>query len=266
MFQTINRFNLATIALSMLLATGVFASPDNTKTYTDSTTGMELIFIEGGTFLMGDSTGKDQAASPAHKVAVDDFYIGKFEVTFAQFDTFCTATGRTKPKDEWGRGQQPVNHVSWHDAVAFTTWLSRETGKVFRLPSEAEWEYAVRGGTSTRFWWGNDWQNHMGTCDQCGEKGDLDQTIPVGSFAPNPFGLYDMTGNVYEWCLDLKHADYQGAPTTAKAWIDGGKQGRRIERGGAWKYGANEFTSFARCWDDETHRGDDTGFRVVMEP
>lgn len=256
----------AILATMATLAWGSPADETASATYTDPMTDMEFILIKGGTFLMGDPTGKDQAASPAHEVAVDDFYIGKYEVTFAQYDTFCKATGRDKPQDAWGRGRQPVINVNWHDSVAFTEWLSRETGKTFRLPTEAEWEYAVRGGTKTVYWWGDDWRDDMGTCDNCGEKGDLGQTVPVGYFRANPYGLHDMTGNVYEWCLDLKHDTYQNAPKTAQAWTDGGRQGSRIERGGAWRYGTNEFASHARCWDDENHRGNDTGFRVVMQP
>ena len=152
------------------------------------------------------------------------------------------------------------------DAVAFTQWLSQKTGRTFRLPSEAEWEYALRGGTSTVYWWGDKWRDRMGNCSDCDTEWDKLGTAPVGSFEPNPYGLYDMTGNAYEWSLDLKHDSYVGAPATGTPWNDGGDPKMRITRGGSWHYTARELKSFARCWDTVDTKNSDTGFRVVMEP
>jgi formylglycine-generating enzyme required for sulfatase activity len=143
--------------------------------------------------------------------------------------------------------------------------LSKKAGKVFRLPSEAEWEYAVRGGTTTIFWWGDEWQKEMGVCRECGTKWDNRQTAPVGAFKPNPYGLYDMTGNVYEWCLDYKHENYVNAPLTGAIRKDG-QQDMRVLRGGSLSESADEFVSYARCWDFVHFKDTSTGFRVTMEP
>ncbi len=234
--------------------------------YVDPTTGMEFIFIKGNSYTMGDLTQIDAFALPTHEVNVSDLYIGKFEVTFAQYDKFCDETGRPSPDDEgWGRGNRPVINVDWLDAVAFTEWLSQVTGKTIRLPSESEWEYAYRGGTETIYWWGNKRQKGMGVCVSCGTQWDNKMTAPVGSFPPNPFGLHDMTGNVYEWALDHKHYNYNGAPTDASAWIGGDHQNSRIARGGAWPFSAVELKSSTRSWESSDSKNNYLGLRVIME-
>ena len=169
---------------------------------------------------MGDIYGSDTSAKPPHKVTVADFYLAKYEVTFKEYDRFCTDTGRVLPDDNgWGRGNRPAINITQEDAVAYTKWLSNKTGKVFRLPSEAEWEYAARGGKSTNYWWGNDIGTNNANCLTCGSEWDRKMTAPVGSFKPNPYGLYDMQGNVYEWVLDKFHPNYDGAPTDATPWL-----------------------------------------------
>ncbi len=234
--------------------------------YTDPVTDMEFVMIKGGTFDMGDITRKDTLAVPAHKVTISDFYLGKHEVTFAQFDLFCDKTGRDKPADGgWGRGNQPVINVSWTDANAFAVWLSDKTGRTYRLPSESEWEYAARGGKSTAYWWGQEPAKNVANCKDCGSSWDDKSPAPVGSFTPNPYGLYDMTGNVYEWCLDTRHDDYQGAPQDGSAW-QGGDTNRRITRSGSWYQAIVETRSFARCWERTEDHIDDVGFRLLLEP
>lgn len=147
---------------------------------------------------MGDLSGKGGAdEKPVHRVTIAPFLMSKYEVTFAQYDAFAAATNRDKPHDQgWSRGNRPMINVSWDDAAAYADWLSAQTGKRYRLPTEAEWEYAARAGNRTEYCWGNDIGYSQANCDGCGSRWDNKQTAPVGSFQPNPFGLYDMHGNV----------------------------------------------------------------------
>lgn len=242
------------------------------KQYIEATIGMQFVLIPEGTFTMGDPSGQDPFAKPAHEVTIKAFYLGKYEVTFAEYDKFALETRRAHPDDAgWGRGIRPVINISWHDAVAFTEWLSKKTGKKFRLPSEAEWEYAARGGTKTDYIWGDGFGRSNANCAVCGSPWDGKQTAAVGSFSPNPFGLYDMAGNVYEWCQDTRHRNYDGAPKNEKAWLSGGQKdlrGRefRINRGGSWSQPAIEMVVYRRCWDAAEDKRNELGFRVVMEP
>ncbi len=237
--------------------------------YIEPTTGMELVFIQGGTFTMGNSQsdGRDKE-KPAHQVTVPDFYMGKHEVTFAEYDKFCTATERAKPNDSgWGRGDRPVVNVTWDDAVDFSLWLSKTTGRTFRLPSEAMWEYAARAGTTTKYWWGDDFGMNKARCRVCAEGEYLKKTAPVGSFPANPWGLYDTSGNVFEWTLDNYHPDYKGAPTNGKPWYKGGDTGKKIVRGGSWTSREHHMAVSSRDWE-KAHKGnsDTLGFRLVMSP
>jgi formylglycine-generating enzyme required for sulfatase activity len=197
-----------------------------------------MAVIPAGRFLMGspdDQLGRHDNEGPQHEVHIaQPFALGVYAVTFKEYDLFCQKTGRDKPKDEnWGRESQPVINVSWHDAQAYCEWLSEQTSQSYRLPSEAEWEYACRAGTKTPF--------------NTGDAIDSDQanfamthigSLPVGSFAPNAFGLYDMHGNVWEWIQDCWHDNYQNAPDDGSAWQDenGGDCSRRVARGGSWYY------------------------------
>ena len=125
-------------------------------------------------------------------------------------------------------------NVSWEDAEAYVAWLSRETGEAYRLPSESEWEYAARAGTTTRYTWGQDIGRNRANCGDCGSRWDGDRTAPVGSFAANGWGLHDMHGNVWEWVADCWHENYARAPRDGSAWTSGGNCGRRVLRGGSW--------------------------------
>lgn len=263
------------IALALFFVTGSFGAvfaAEIAPTYTDPTTGMQFAFIPGGAFTMGDPSGEDPFAKPAHEVTVKPFYLGKYEVTFAEYDQFARETKRELPSDAgWGRGIRPVINVTWLDATAFTAWLSKKTGKKFRLPSEAEWEYAARGGTTTVFYWGDTLGRSNANCDGCGSPWDSRQTAAVGSFSPNPYGLYDMIGNVYEWCQDTRHRSYNGAPNDGSPWIiDGQKDHRnrdfRMNRGGSWFQSTVEMPVFRRCWYASEATRNEFGFRVLMEP
>jgi formylglycine-generating enzyme required for sulfatase activity len=255
------------LRVSLLLCLCVLQAVTATQAteYIEQNTGMTFTLIEGGTYVMGDISGEDTYSLPAHKVTLQDFFLGKHEVTFAQYDFFCEQTNRSKPDDNnWGRGNLPVINVSWYDAKAFAEWLSNLTGKEFRLPAESEWEYAARGGTKSPYWWGDKENLNLANCRNCNSSKKASSTITVGSYVPNPYGLFDMTGNVYEWIMDTKHFDYSGAPQNGSPWQTGGDKTRRVTRGGSWKHTIFETKSFARCWEDPEEHDIYTGFRLVL--
>ncbi len=204
---------------------------------------LEMVAIPSGDFMMGSPSGekdRNSSESPQHQVNVPGFFMGKYEVTQAQYQAIM-GTNPARFKGE----NRPVEQVSWNDAVEFCKRLSEKTGREYRLPSEAEWEYAARAGTTTPFYFGEtlttDLANYNGDYTYASEpKGEYrQQTTPVGSFPPNAFGLYDMHGNVWEWCLDDWHNNYEGAPTDGSAWLDNNdnlsqRQGNAVLRGGSW--------------------------------
>ncbi|MCB1824652.1 MAG: formylglycine-generating enzyme family protein [Candidatus Competibacteraceae bacterium] len=221
--------------------------------------GPEMIVLPGGTFQMGspDSEfGRDADEGPRHPVRIRPFAIGKTEVTFADYDAFAAATGRKSPNDEgWGQGRRPVINVSWNDATAYAAWLSEQTGQRYRLPTEAEWEYAARAGTVTPFWTGDcihtDQANYNGNYDynDCGAKTGVNRvrTVEAGSLPANAWGLHETAGNVWEWVRDCWHDNYQGAPTDGNAWEEAGCV-RRVVRGGGWNNYPEYVRSAARIW------------------
>ena len=202
--------------------------------------GPEMVVIPAGKFRMGDIQGKGRKdEQPVHEVHMrKPIAFSRYEITFDQYDEFAKAMGRDLPDDEgFGRGRRPVIRVSWNDAVDYAAWLSQQTGKHYRLPTEAEWEYAARAGTETAYWWGNEMKQGLANCMSCGSRSDSRQTAPVGSFKPNPFGLYDTAGNVREWVQDCWHENYQGAPSDGSAWekAHNGNCNSRVHRGGAFR-------------------------------
>jgi len=218
---------------------------DNLK---DGSQGPAMMVIPGGSFRMGfpaDEPMRVHDEGPIHRVTLRPFAIGRTEITFDQYDRFAAATGRKKPYDAyWGWGKQPVIQVSWHDATDYAAWLSDQTGQCYRLPSEAEWEYAARAGTSTPFWTGAcihiDQANYNGQLDydNCGAKTKIYRgwPVPVGSLSANPWGLHEIAGNVWEWTQDCWRGSYQGAPSDGSAWEQekGGGCTRRVVLGGGW--------------------------------
>ncbi|WP_069472902.1 formylglycine-generating enzyme family protein [Candidatus Marithrix sp. Canyon 246] len=173
----------------------------------DGSAGPEMVLIPAGTFRMGEKQS-------VHEVSVESFAMGRYPVTFAEYDYFCEQTStwfkkRKKADDEgWGRGNRPVINVSWHDAVAYTEWLSEQTGQEYRLPTEAEWEYAARAGTETDYWWGNDIDE-----TKANYNGNIGHTTPVGDYEANPFGLHDTAGNVWEWTCSKYESEYNSKKT-----------------------------------------------------
>ncbi len=232
----------------------------------DGTSGPEMVALRGGTFQRGDLQGDgDSDEKPPVEIHLRPFAIGLYEVTFAEYDRFCESTGREKPDDAgWGRGRRPVVNVSWNDATAYTEWLSRQTGQRYRLPSDAEWEFAARGGSKSRYWWGDELVPGRANCSGCGSLWDGERTSPVGRFLPNPFGLHDTAGNVFEWTFDCWNDTFADAPTNGDPLLKP-ECGIRVIRGGAWSFPPAEVRPANRWRDFQPRRSDDTGFRVVRE-
>jgi formylglycine-generating enzyme required for sulfatase activity len=222
-----------------------------------------MVVVPAGSFNMGSGAAYE---GPVHKVSIaKPFAIGRFEVTFDEWDR-CVADKRCsfKPDDRGlGRGGRPVSNVSWLDAKEFIAWLSSKTGKTYRLPSEAEWEYAARGGTPTLFWWGRDVGQAQANCREC-NTGHALETMPVGSFKPNPFGIFDTAGNAAEWVEDCWNDSYRSAPPDGTPWTTG-QCNLRVLRGGAFDSQAKLVGSSARFRYDYDVRYPANGFRVVRE-
>jgi formylglycine-generating enzyme required for sulfatase activity len=200
---------------------------------------------------------------PKHQVDLQGFSIGKTEVTFAEYDRFARATGRRLPYDEgWGRSDQPVINVSWKDASAYAAWLSKQTGHDYRLPTEAQWEFAARGGSTQPYWWDDAVTDIPANCFDCGNQWDGKRSTAVGSFSPNGFGLHDTAGNVQEWVEDCYRANYKDAATDGSAW-KARRCTQRVIRGGAYSSPIDSLRSARRGQYDHDTRLDNLGFRVV---
>jgi formylglycine-generating enzyme required for sulfatase activity len=226
----------------------------------------EMVSIPAGKFWMGspdNEVDRYDSEGPLRKVTIKRFLIGKHEVTFAEYDKFVEATARQLPPDEgWGRGKHPVINVTWEDAVGYTKWLSRLTGKDYRLPTEAEWEYAARAGKPTAFSFGDN-ISKLGEYAWYKENSE-EKTHPVCQKKPNAWGLYDMHGNVWEWVEDDWHDNYEGAPTDGKPWIYESTRGAsRVIRGGSWGGPARYCRSAIRLGGEPGGRDASLGFRLA---
>ncbi|MDY0296010.1 MAG: SUMF1/EgtB/PvdO family nonheme iron enzyme [Acidobacteriota bacterium] len=242
----------------------------NSTTMPSSSLGIEWVKVEAGEFMMGSNDGWDEE-KPVHRVYLDTYYISKYEVTFDQYDSFCEATGREKPDDKsfgsFGRGHFPALNVTWHDANAFCSWLSKKESRIIRLPTEAEWEKAAKGGNFSRgyVYSGSNNFNLVAWCDS-------GRTHPVGQKKANELGLYDMSGNVWEWCLDwFDEGYYERSPSRnpkgpAEGWA-------RVLRGGGVQFPEffcrsshrNRSGPSSRFWDNPSEVSGFQGFRPVME-
>lgn len=239
----------------------------------------EMVVIPAGSFVMGSPSGEADRFSnegPQREVSIGRFALSKTEVTFDQWQACVDGGGcggNPKPDDEgWGRGSRPVINVSWDDAQEYIAWLNGRAGaKVYRLPSESEWEYAARGGTATPFWTGGTISADQANYDGNGTYGNgrkgvyRKKTVPVGSFPSNPFGLHDVHGNVWEWVEDCWHGSYDGAPRDGSPWLSQqeGDCSRRVLRGGYWSSVPWYLRSAFRDWDRPDGRGRIIGFRLA---
>jgi formylglycine-generating enzyme required for sulfatase activity len=249
---------------------------------------LDLVYVPGGKFLMG-SPDRDFAEfidrvqvtlrctpaqiaelranydeRPQHQVEIPPLYVSKYPITQSQYRAITGTNPAYFPGD-----LRPVDSVSWHDARLFCDKLATLTNKAYRLPSEAEWEYACRAGTNTPFYCGEtilpEFANYKSTYPYGVANADLDRqaTTDVGMFPPNAFGLYDFHGNVLEWCLDTWHPTYQGAPNDGRAWVDS-DDNCHLLRGGSWAVGAWACRSCGRYREPSDNRFPYLGFRVVL--
>ena len=288
MKQRVRSVSCRTILSVGLLASSIaWAAPADAPAFAtagnkDCNVCPEMVVVPAGKFDMG-SDGSEQGhnanEAPRHAVTfARPFAIGKYEVTFDEWDA-CVAEKACAavPDDGWGRGRRPVIHVNFEMANGYVRWLSKKTGRRYRLPSEAEWEYAARGGSTTAWSWGDastqacefgnvgdetlkpehpDWPLHA-----C--RDGYAKTSPVGSFKPNKFGLYDTAGNVWEWVEDCYNATYEDAPADGSAWLTGDCV-RRVDRGGGWYNKPEAVRPALRYAGDDPKRQNNTlGFRVA---
>jgi formylglycine-generating enzyme required for sulfatase activity len=257
--------------------TGMQVRPRPGATFKDCESCPEMVVVPAGSFTMGSPATEERSNDderPQHRVTIQhDFAVGKFEVTFAEWDA-CVAGGGCngyRPADQgWGRATRPVINVNWGDAQAYVAWLRRQTGKGYRLLSEAEWEYAARAGSTSPFSFGNtissSQANYNGNYTYnfwLGSRGIYrEKTVIVGSFQGNRFGLHDMHGNVWEWTEDCSNESYKGAPTDGGPWIYANCS-RRALRGGSWVNGPQILRSACRYGYLSSNRSDDIGFRLA---
>ncbi len=226
----------------------------------------EMVVVPAGEFMMGSpvgETGRYGNESPQHRVTIaTPFAVSRFDVTFADWDVCVSVGGCPQVSDSgFGRGTKPVINVSWDQAQQYVAWFSKMTGRPYRLLTEAEWEYAVRAGSTTAYFWGDEVGKENANCIGCGSQWDNRQTSPVGSFKPNAFGLYDMVGNVWQWVQDCYRDKYDEAPTDGSAWtIDDCSQ--RVVRGGAWDRDPRNLRSAGRIRGAPGSKSGDVGFRL----
>jgi formylglycine-generating enzyme required for sulfatase activity len=235
--------------------------------FSDAPFAPERAIIPTGEFLMGSTEEEHnrfaadnklaETETPRHPVAIAQrFALARTPLTFAEFDQFCRDTERKRPDDVgWGRDARPVINIGWEDAAAWCAWMSEQTGAAYRLPREADWEYAARAGTSTAYPWGEDWNPTMAN----GVDGGPGRTSETGSYPPNGFGLRDMIGNVWEWCADGWQADYR-LPRTQHPYAMSGVA-RRVVRGGSWADAPGNLRPAVRYWVQPDIRSANLGFR-----
>ena len=235
----------------------------------------EMVVIPAGSFMMGSppsEEGRFGNEGPVHRVTIQDpLPVGRHEVTFAEWDACSRGGGCLHVPDDrgWGRGNRPVINVSWKDAQSYVGWLSRKTGKTYRLLSESEWEYAARAGTTAPFHYGGTLSTVQANYDGnfaygSGREGEYrEKTVPVGSFPPNEFGLHNVHGNVRELVEDCWHDSYNGAPSDGSAWTSGGECSLRVVRGGSWVDAPRVLRSASRYGYPSGYRNVFVGFRVA---
>jgi formylglycine-generating enzyme required for sulfatase activity len=228
----------------------------------------ELVPVPTGDFEMGTTPGSFTSDAPRRSVSITkNFSIGRQEITFAQWEACVADNGCAgyNPADEgWGKGNRPAINISWKDAQRYIEWLSKKTGKRYRLPTEAEWEYAARAGTGTAFWWGREAGKNNANCFDCGGQGGA-MTQPVGSYGTNPLGLHDTAGNVWEWTEDCYDEESYTKFDNYPQAVRGGASCYRVVRGGAWDMMSSGIQSSFRYSIEPGNRANNVGFRVVRE-
>jgi len=223
----------------------------------------EMVVLQPGSFQMGDDHG-DRSEKPAHRVRIASPYaIGKYEVTLGQWDA-CVSDGPCRVIADTSalNDNSPALDLSWKDAQTYVRWLSQRTGKKYRLPTEAEWEYAARAGTSSRYWWGEKMEPGKANCQGCGGEWNREAPANVDAYPANPLGLHGMNGGVWEWVADCWHSSYRGAPNDGRAWTEPNCRVNVI-RGGSWRNDSLYAHSASRFKYDSNVRYVQNGFRVA---
>jgi len=223
-----------------------------------------MVKLPAGTYSMGQPSG-DTTAAPVHRVSLRAFSLGLYPVTVAEWKVCVDEGGcSSTPRMVEATDRTPVHNLSWDDAQEYVAWLSHKTGHRYRLPTEAEWEYAAKANTSTRYWWGAEAGVGLANCQDCGGAQNKMTPLPVGSYKPNPFGLFDVSGGVAEWVADCWFPNYQGAPTDGSA-----REQKichsRVLRGGSFRSDRADITPTARGQYDPSVRYITNGFRVAAE-
>lgn len=223
-----------------------------------------MVRIPGGVFTMGQGA-REPESTPPHRVEIRSFAIGRYPVTIGEWNA-CVADGGCKPVRQTTEDERsPVHNLSWDDAVQFAAWLSRVSGRKYRLPSEAEWEFAVRGGTASRYWWGDTIGVGLANCADCGGVQNVHAPLSVDQFKPNPFGLVDMLGGIAEWTADCWFANYRGAPADGSP-REAKNCDRRVLRGGSFRSQHDAITVTSRNSYDQSVRYQLNGFRIARDP
>ncbi len=231
----------------------------------------ELVVVPAGIFIMG-LNGRKKTEKPAHRVNITKpFAMGRYETKFSEWQACVDDAGCQRSPDDhkWGRKGRPVINVTYYDAMEYLSWISKKTGHTYRLPTEAEWEYANRAGTTTEWWWGDKVGKNKANCKDCKSKWSDGGTLahgsaPVGSFPPNPFGLHDTTANVFEWVQDCWNKTHKGAPQDGSARMQGNCR-YRVIRGGSFYYYSKVGKSAYRAKNPPNVKSYWLGFRVLRE-
>lgn len=270
--------SLLTKALVALIISILITSCGKSQSYptefitdklSDSSDGPQLVVVPEGKGVVGEDYNSSYGYfGPRRSIKIPaTFAITRSEITFAQYDKFATATNRTLPDDKgWGRGDMPVINVSWRDASAYAGWLTEQTGQKYRLPSETEWEYAARAGTTSVYWWGDKYVQSKEHCDRdignCTKGTEAAQSWVSGRYQPNPFGLYDVSSNVAEWVLDCDDEENRSDNTTA---IKTGDCESRIVKGGSYSDRAHIIRLSNRVSVGIDSKYSSIGFRLIRE-
>ena len=257
---------LAALLSVLLLFAGTAMATELLEKFSDCARCPELVRVPAGSFIMGHD-GRNKIEGPAHTVTfAKPFTMGVYEVTFDNWQACFDGGGCASVPDDhkWGEGTRPVINITWQDAQTYLEWLSKKTGQRYRLPSEAEWEYAARAGTTTDYWWGDEIGENLGNCRDCKSPWSKHSSAPVGSFAANPFGLYDVHGNIWEMTQDCWNKDHAGASVSGAARLTGDCQ-FRVMRSGSWYYFSKNLRSSWRFRNDARIKSYGVGFRVLRE-
>ncbi len=227
--------------------------------------GPSMVVVPAGSYVMGNEAGTRRNEVPSHRVNIGrPIAVSRHEITLGEFDLFTSSTGRVKRTGQFSKkAGSPVRGIAWIDAVAYSQWLSALTGYDYRLPTEAEWEYVARAGSKTIYPWGDRISTDYVACEACGDK--KQKLEKVGQYPPNEFGLFDVSGNVWEWVADCWHPEYSGAPTDGGAWMSPGDCNLRMLRSGSVKSTADQLRTTFRTASNPIQRGELVGFRVVRD-